>query len=635
MSTTGDKLWPLLSVLAVMLSSAIGIEVYARTREPLAIVIAIRGQASSEDEDDEGLDDPGQSAQDTAAPLSAEHAHARALGRRGDLPEAIATFERELEKHPEAAALHADLGYFLLVAGRTSDAVKQLSQARDLGSTSPYTYLNLGVGLRRAGDHAGAGRALNRALALRPTMRAARLALATVLRVTRRFGEAIALLQELGKTGGNAARAEARVALGRAHLAAGDGAAATRAFDEAVEWMPSDALVRIAIARAYLRSEKTGGDMRALSFAEAAVHLAPDLASAHSTLGRAKEAASDAAGARQAYETAVRLNEAETFPRRRLLRIALSERDFDQARAHGERLLAQAPQDPEHHFLMGLLEARAGKPVEARARYLAAIEAAADDYPEAYFNLARLEKDEGRIAEAIAAYRKAIAHKPDYLSAWNNLGLAHATAKNDTAAEDAYRRALAIDARYWPAWLNLGKLELRRKHAAAAIDAFQRAVAIRPQSQEASLELGVAYRRANRTDDAIATYRKLIATQPRYVSAYYNLGIALAHAGKPRDARAAYEQALSLDEDHEPSLRNLGELLLREGQLDAAADRYQAIIDRSPSDRRAHVALAEIHRRSGNRAQCDRELRAALVVEPRTDSPARCESRTAAIDLRL
>ena len=67
-----------------------------------------------------------------------------------------------------------------------------------------------------------------------------------------------------------------------------------------------------------------------------------------------------------------------------------------------------------------------GRLDEAIAAYNRAI-ALKPDYAEAHNNLGIALKDQGRLDEAIAAYHRAIALKPDHAEAHNNLGIALGT----------------------------------------------------------------------------------------------------------------------------------------------------------------------------------------------------------------
>jgi tetratricopeptide (TPR) repeat protein len=635
----GSRLWPVLTVLFLLVGGALALEFYARTRDPEAIVVAVRAQSAAAFGGDEESDDDGDELEaDPSAALDADHASARELGRRGDVAGAIAALRAQTQAHPEQAARFADLGYFLLVDKQPREAQTALEQARALGWNNPFTSLHLGVALRRQGQLPQAEGVLRHSLEQKPGFRAALLALAEVLRAAHRDPEAIAILTQLANSGGNVARARALLALGRSDLALRRSADADRAFERAIEWAPGLAELRISIARAYLAASTPAHVANGRNAAQTALELAPDLPEAHGALAHAQELSGDEQAAEQSYEAALRLNPDYHYARRKLLRLALERRDFSKARAHAERLLALAPKNAEHHFLSGLVAARAGAPDDARAHYAAAIDAAGGDYPEADFNLGVLEKEQKRWPEAIAAYQRAIASKPDYLAAYNNLGLAQAAAGDAAQAEAAYRKALAIEPAYWAAWLNLGKLQLGAEDYAEAARSFERAAAIKPSAHEALLDLGVAYRKGGRIDDAIATYRKLIASAPRYASAHYNLGIALERAGDRQRARAAYEQALSIDGEHVLALRHLAALLASAGELGQARARYEAVIDQDPSDQKAWLALADVHRRRGDVAACTRAVHAACAESGRDDEPSllsRCKSQHDGAPLQL
>lgn len=607
-------MWPVLTVFVLLLGSAVVLEVYARRRDPQAIVIVIRGDAAgSLSSDENGNDAHGEVEEDPSAPLDPAHAQARELTRRGELSNAVAQLEQLAAARPTEAVLLVDLGYAQLLSDAPEHAVATLERATQLGTQSPYAYLNLGVGLRRVGRLPEATAAIEHALVLKPAFRSARLASATVLRYSKRFDEAAAILEDLAKSGGNASRAESLLALGRTRLAQAKPKAAQAAFDRAIEWAPSSAELRISIARAYLATDQASLVAKGRAAAEIAAQLAPDLAIAHSTLARAKELAGDVEGASEGYQTALRLAPEYHHARRRLLRLALERRDYSTARALAARLLSAAPELPEHHFLAGLVAARGSDVEGARTHYHAAIDAASGHYPEACFNLGLAEKEAGRLPEAIAAYQRAIASKADYVAAYNNLGLAYVASNKPSDAETAYQEALALDPRYSPALVNLGKLFLSQKRFDDATRAFEQAVAVRPDAREALLNLGVAYRKAGQLERAIATYRTLVAAQPRYVAAHYNLGIALERASDQKGAKHTYQQALTLDTEHGPSRRRLAALLVNDGNLILAKQHYQTLVDSDPTDRRAWLGLAELHRKGGDLAACMRAVTAAAA----------------------
>jgi tetratricopeptide (TPR) repeat protein len=601
-----DRLWPVLTVLATLLAGAGALERVGRGRGGESITIAIaagRVDGSNAGDDDAGEGDDGEIPAASPA-VSPSHAQARQQARRGDLAKALELLRGVVNAEPQVAALRSELGYWLLAAGRADEAIEHLARAAQLAPNDASVAYNLGVARRRAKDATGAEREFRRALDVRPAYGPARLALGAGLRRRRAYDESIAVLQPAADSGGNDERADALVALGRSLLAAGQRARAEKAFEDAVSRAPGRVDVRLQIGRAFLTGDRPEDAQRAIDVLTRAVALAPDVARVQSALARALEKRGDDAGAEAAYERAARLDPSYTYPRRRLLRLA---------RLQADRLLADAGDVPEHHFLAALVSARQGRPEDARARYLAAIERAGGNYPEAYFNLGILEKDAGDLAAAIAAYDKAIAQRPDYLAALNNRGVAYAAAGRTGDAEASYRRALAADSGYAAGWRNLGELLIADARYGEAIEALRQAVAARPGYHAAKLELGIAYARAGREGDALSTFDALTAEQPRYQAAWFNLATALVAAGRADAARAAYTKSLALDHGHAPSLRGLADLEARGGNAGEAQRLYTEVIEREPADQAARLALADLLRSAGDFPGCLAQARAVLT----------------------
>ena len=91
----------------------------------------------------------------------------------------------------------------------------------------------------------------------------------------------------------------------------------------------------------------------------------------------------------------------------------------------------------------------------------------------------------GNLDKAIQAYKKAIAIKPDYAEAFNNLGTAlKDQGKLDEAFEN-YNKALTIKDDYFEAYNNLGLTLLEKGQLEKAMKAFNKALTIKPDYVEA------------------------------------------------------------------------------------------------------------------------------------------------------
>ncbi|MBI4816855.1 MAG: tetratricopeptide repeat protein [Deltaproteobacteria bacterium] len=589
-----DRLWPVLSVLVGLLLSVGVLESYARQREADPIDIEIHA-AQFVPEDDQAI---------SAEVVGAAHARARTAALRGDIEAAIGLLETELEGAKNAPILLLELGHWRSVHGDHRLALEVLTQARAVAPKDARIAFELGLAHKRAGDAESAERELRAALALNASHSSARVALGDLLRRRDALDEAIQILTPATSSGGNDERARASVALGRALLGAKKRADADRAFEQAILWAPAQPEIRVSIARALLESGGKSEAPRALALVTIAAQLAPDVADVYVALGRAREALDEDSQALEAYERALRIDPADRFARIRTIRLTLARGDYVGARIRSERLVSDAPEVPEHHFLLGLVAARAERAEDSRAAYRAAIDRARGQYPEAFFNLGLLEAKTGRSAEAAAAYETAIAQRPDYLEAHNNLGLLHSALKNWDRAETAFRRALELDPTYSPAWFNLGMGQLGRGQLDAAIDALKQAAKVDPKGKKARLELGVAYAKSGRLDEAIATYQSLLAEEPRYVTAIYDLGLAFEAKGQLDKARDQLERALALDPEHQRSRRKLVSISLALGQFEVARGHAAEALEREPGHRSSRLLLAKALASLGRDAEC-------------------------------
>ncbi|HWA72201.1 MAG TPA: tetratricopeptide repeat protein [Polyangiaceae bacterium] len=617
-----DRLWPVLTALFVLLGGAAGVDIAARQRDPRPLVISVDSGAASDSFGDDS-DADGEPAPSDESAVSPEHKEARTRARRGELEAALGLFAEAVQRNPDAVALRADYGYWLLRANRPDQALSQLDEAERLAPSDPRVAFVRGAAKKKAKDPSGAEADYRRALAVKPAYALARIALGGLLVERKAFAEAETMVDPATQTGDNPDRARAYVVLARAQLGLGKRKQAALSFDKAIERAPSHAELWVAIANAWLDAASPDDVKRASALLNRAAQLAPDVAQVRGAIGRAWERAGDTAAAEAEFERALSIDPSLSYARRRLLRAALKRREYKRARVQLDTLLARAPEDPEHHFLAGLVAAREGKSEEAAQHYRDALARAGGTYPEAWLNIGLLEKSRGNFDAAIAAYGKAIEQRPKYVAAFNNLSLAYSAANRDAEAERPLRTALEIDPNYAAGWVNLGKLLSGAGRADDAIAALQRATQLRKDYPEASLNLGVALARAQRFDQAITAYRAVLEKHPNYVNAWHDLGIALDAIGKTDEARKAYDQALAIDSEHVPTQKKLAEMAARLGRNAEAQQVYEDVLDHDPSDRGVRLALAELARRAGDYAGCTRQVEVAIAVGPADDAANR------------
>ncbi|MGB8933361.1 MAG: tetratricopeptide repeat protein, partial [Anaeromyxobacteraceae bacterium] len=584
-----DRLWPMLTVMAVLIVGAQFLQEYAKRRGNETIRVDIQNEQQFPDDDEAGPG-AGEGADPVGSPISALQAQARKAARRGHADEAVPLYQRALAEHPDSPELLGELGYRLLLAKKPEQALPYLEKADQLRPTA-RSAMRLGNARRDLDDDAGAERDFRRALALRPSYVQAKISLGNALRRRGEVAEAVALLRDATGAGSNEERSRAWVALGWALLASNQRPEASRAFERAIEFSPARAGVRLGIAHAWQSTDRDEDEVVALGILKRTVDLAPDLPAVWYALGHAYERTGDKAGALEAYDRTLRLSPSHRQARRRAVQIALAARDFTRARRDAERLVADAPGDAEAHFLAASVAEKDGRKDDARRAYHAAIDAAKGSYPEAWLAIGQLDKGAGDDAAARAAFGKALAQRPDFTAGWLALGKLDESVQKPTAAEKAWRKALAIDPKFAAAWLALGQLHAAQAHVDEAVSDLQRALAVKPGYAPAELALGETLLRAGRSRDAVAVLSGLVFRDARSVPGWFNLAVALRRDGRPGDARTALSKALELDSSDLEARVELGDLDLAEGRLADAKAHFQEALDLAPGHVGSRVHL--------------------------------------------
>ncbi len=112
--------------------------------------------------------------------------------------------------------------------------------------------------------------------------------------------------------------------------------------------------------------------------------------------------------------------------------------------------------------------------------------------------------------QAVVEYRKALALKPDYAEAHNNLALALASIQDYAGAFQHFRETIRLQPRNDLVRVNFGRVLCETGRTAEGLEQYQEAERLSPDSIDAPYLSAQAYARAGRFKEAVASLEKAL-----------------------------------------------------------------------------------------------------------------------------
>jgi tetratricopeptide (TPR) repeat protein len=198
--------------------------------------------------------------------------------------------------------------------------------------------------------------------------------------------------------------------------------------------------------------------------------------------------------------------------------------------------------------------------------------------------------------EAIVHCRRAIAIKPDFAEAHNNLGMAVAALKRLDESIPHYLRALEIRPGFAEVHNNLGNAFAALKRRDEAITHYRRALEIKPDFFEVHNNLGNALSVLGRHADAVQHLRRALEIKPDFAEALGNLAIALTALNRHDEAAGWYERSLEVAPDIADLHAGYGNQLMILGRLDEARREVEQAIALAPGRAEFYRSLSTMKR---------------------------------------
>lgn len=197
---------------------------------------------------------------------------------------------------------------------------------------------------------------------------------------------------------------------------------------------------------------------------------------------------------------------------------------------------------------MGLSYLREGNPNLAVKHLMEASEADPGN-PHIANSLALVYRELGLFDRSISEFQRALALRPDFPQAWNNMGGTYLLMRRWDDAISCFEKAAGDISYATPhyAYLNLGFAYYQKKDYNRAVSYYREALRVDPSFAMAFENLGLAHEALGEWDDAHAAYESAISHEPDSPNAYLLLGKLHRRLGRRAAAVEALQNAIVLD----------------------------------------------------------------------------------------
>lgn len=399
-------------------------------------------------------------------------------------------------------------------------------------------------------------------------------------------------------------------ALGMSLVGSGKFALAATELETAFKRDPGQFQAGAALASLYLQS---GQRQRALTTADTLVKHHPGNPGALNLQGLARAARGDAAGARSAFEAALKAAPDYAAPQVNIARLDIAANNHDAATARLTGVLAKDEKQLDALLELARIAQLRQRPDDAQ-RWLE--KAVGHSGPKlqpglalADFHLAHKRPD--RAAEAVRALQS---KAPDALAVLLTQARVQLAQRDVTGAKATLTRATAGAAYDAAALVQIALLQLQAGNIGGAHFALDKALSEKPGHLNARALMAEVELRQGEVAKAEARARALVASHPELGVGHALLGDVAAARGQRTAAIDAYRKAHALDTSDASMLRLFDAL----AQVDPAAAARGADdwLAKRPQALALRRAAANAHARSGNLSAARKGYEALLQLAP-------------------
>jgi len=160
--------------------------------------------------------------------------------------------------------------------------------------------------------------------------------------------------------------------------------------------------------------------------------------------------------------------------------------------------------------------------------------------PDSHYLLGCYYQERGSHREAIEEFQKVLHIDPNYVKAYNGMGVSYDLSKESSKAIEVYQKALKINPRLDYVLNNLGYSYMLQGHIDEAISAFEKAIALNHKEARYHNNLGLAFAQKDQFELAFSEFVKAEDES----EAHYNIARLYYERGRYHEARDHYAKAL-------------------------------------------------------------------------------------------
>ncbi|WP_114971791.1 XrtA/PEP-CTERM system TPR-repeat protein PrsT [Rhodoferax ferrireducens] len=410
---------------------------------------------------------------------------------------------------------------------------------------------------------------------------------------------------------------EFRTVLGLSLIRSGQSGNGVVELEAAYKKDPHQTQAATVLIRLYLRS---GQASKAALIGENLVKQQPSNASFFNLLGMARGESGYLAGARSAFEQAIKLDDRLVSPKINLARLEIASKSYDAAAARLAAILKIDEKNTEAMYEMASLSDRRDQAAETQRWLEKANDLSGPKETRWGLALSDFHLRNGRPSPALEVAKQVSAKAPDDLSVLMAYAKAQLASSDSIGAKASLTSATRV-ADYNPvSQLQIAVLQLAANNVAGAAYSLEKALSGQPDYLPAMALMTEVELRQAEPAKAEKRARDIVAKNPKRAIGYSLLGDVAIARGQTPAALDAYRRAHQLEPSTDTLLRLFRTLAAQDGGKPAQllAEQWMKI---HPKDALTQRAMADGYARTGNFIMAKTAYEGLIKMSP-DDSPA-------------